>query len=111
MINTLRQSFQIGAAVTGNTLIYWCQRLPLVGKLFKDRLYAEGSLKDGVCAVAFLLKACTQVLYKALYVCLAIWLPAARSSTSSEASGMVSGTRGTGVMSEEEATDTAPRRS
>lgn len=77
MINTLRQSFQIGAAVTGNTLIYWCQRLPLVGKLFKDRLYAEGSLKDGVCAVAFLLKACTQVLYKALYVCLAIWLPAA----------------------------------
>ena len=41
----------------------------------------------------------------------AIWLPAARSSTSSEASGMVSGTRGTGVMREEEATDTAPRRS
>ena len=40
LINTLRQSFQIGAAVTGNTLIYWCQRLPLVGKLFKDRLYA-----------------------------------------------------------------------
>ena len=63
--------------MTGNTLIYWCQRLPLVGKLFKDRLYAEGSLKDGVCAVAFLLKACTQMLYKALYVCLAIWLPAA----------------------------------
>ena len=40
--------FRINASIRGNKLIYWLGRLPLLRRVFTDRLYAAGEATGGV---------------------------------------------------------------
>lgn len=46
IFQTFRQIFAIKTASHANTLLYYLKRIPLIGSIFPDSLYADGSLKQ-----------------------------------------------------------------
>ena len=45
MLNNAWTIFRVNASLRGNKLIYWLGRIPLIRRLFTDRLYAAGEGK------------------------------------------------------------------
>ena len=66
--------FRINGALRGNKLIYWLGRLPLIRRLFTDRLYSAGEGKLALTILQALWWALKAVVGKVLYlaVCLLI---------------------------------------
>ena len=75
MINTLKNIFNIGASTNVNGLIYFLQKLPFVGKLFKDSLYSKIDIKKKLGIIAIIIKIIGKFGGKFIYVGLMIFLP------------------------------------
>ena len=60
--------FRINASIRGNKLIYWLGRLPLLRRLFTDRLYAAGEGKFALFLLQNLWWALRAVVGKAIYL-------------------------------------------
>ena len=74
--STLITVFTVQAALTANKFIYYFKRIPLLGRLAGDSIYADGSLKTALCGVFAILKQLMRFFYKALYIGLVAYLPA-----------------------------------
>ena len=55
-VSTLITVFTVQAALTANKFIYYFKRIPLLGRLAGDSIYADGSLKTALCGVFAILK-------------------------------------------------------
>lgn len=70
--------FRVNASLRGNKLIYWLGRIPLIRRLFTDRLYAAGEGKMALFVLQnlwWVLKAIAgKVLYLAALLLIAAWL-------------------------------------
>lgn len=75
MSHNARALFQISAAMSCNRLLFWLKKIPLVKRLFPDRLYGAGEAKTILTAVVEGLKLLWAFVGKFLYLCLAIALP------------------------------------
>ena len=60
--------FRINGALRGNKLIYWLGRLPLIRRLFTDRLYSAGEGKLALTILQALWWALKAVVGKVLYI-------------------------------------------
>ncbi|AWB45596.1 hypothetical protein DCC85_16280 [Paenibacillus sp. CAA11] len=76
MLRTLNTSLRIKVSSVANALIYYLQRLPLIGKQIKDRAYANLGVKRFAAVVALILTILWGFLNKLLYVGLLIYYPA-----------------------------------
>ena len=78
MLNNAWTIFRVNASLRGNKLIYWLGRIPLIRRLFTDRLYAAGEGKMALFVLQnlwWVLKAIAgKVLYLAALLLIAAWL-------------------------------------
>ena len=77
MISIARTIFRVKAATSGNIFIYYLKRLPVIGKLISDSLYAEGALKNLVALFIFFMKQGMRFVMKGVFLTLMVALPAA----------------------------------
>ncbi len=75
LFSTLNNILNIRASSSVNRLIYFYQKIPLIGKLAKDRLYAEISLKKNLTVVVTILGMIWGILNKFLYIGVLMYLP------------------------------------
>ena len=76
MVNTAKTIFRVHAATSVNTFLYYLGRFPLIGKLIPESLYLDSSLKNVITAVIMVIKQFQSILFKALYLCGAVFVPA-----------------------------------
>jgi hypothetical protein len=58
-----------------NLFLYYFKKIPLIGKIFSDKIYQELSLKKMLSYVAFIIKSLTNLVLSVLSVGLAFFLP------------------------------------
>lgn len=75
MIKTLNSIMEIRGASGANWLIYYFKRIPGLGKLLKDDLYAQAALKKILAVIANILKAIWGVLSKFAYLGIMVYWP------------------------------------
>lgn len=75
MITIFKQSFLLMITSQVNLFLYYFKRLPLVGKLLKDTIYRDGSLKTGATIVVFFFTLFYNFFTKAMYTGLMVFLP------------------------------------
>jgi hypothetical protein len=51
MIKTLKTIFKVNAAMCCNKFLFWLHRIPLLGRLFPERLYADSGTKQTILAI------------------------------------------------------------
>lgn len=56
MIKTVLQVFRVQSAMSCNRFLFWLKKLPLIRRLFPDRLYAASTAKQRLMAVVEVLK-------------------------------------------------------
>lgn len=76
MIEIIKKSFLLDMSCRVNLFLYYFKRIPLIGKLFSDRVYQECSLKTAMAILVFLISIVVNIFKKALYVGLLLFLPA-----------------------------------
>lgn len=76
MASLFSTTFRIRAANGANGFLYFIGRLPLVGKLLPDRVYAIGGLKTAITLIITIVRELAGFVTKALYLFLAILLAA-----------------------------------
>lgn len=69
------QIYRIRSAIAGNQLIYWLGRLPLLRRLFTDKLYAAAEGKLALSILVSLYRAVRALLGKAFYLFVACLVP------------------------------------
>ena len=67
------QIYRIRSAIAGNRLVYWLGRVPLLKRIFTDKLYAATEGKLVLSILVSLYRGVTALLGKAIYLAL-IWL-------------------------------------
>ena len=67
------QIYRIRSAIAGNRLVYWLGRVPLLKRIFTDKLYAATEGKLVLSILVSLYRGVTAMLGKAIYLAL-IWL-------------------------------------
>lgn len=75
-VQTVRQVFHIQSAMGVNRLLFWLRKVPLVKRLFPERLYGAWALKQRLMAVVEVLKVLYAFGGKFLYLFLCCGLPA-----------------------------------
>ncbi|MGO4546237.1 hypothetical protein AB4Z29_15680 [Paenibacillus sp. 2TAB23] len=75
MMRTLSTLLAIRTSITANMLIYYIQKLPFIGKLIKNSLYANLGLKKGVAIIALLLTQLWGFFLRFVYVGVLIFIP------------------------------------
>ncbi|WP_138754501.1 hypothetical protein [Paenibacillus sinopodophylli] len=75
MLRTISTLLALRTSITANLLIYYIQKLPIIGKLVKNSLYANLDLKKGVAIIALLLTQLWGFLLRFVYVGLLIFIP------------------------------------
>lgn len=75
MLRTFRTLFFIRTSSTVNRLIYYAQRLPLVGRAIKDTQYANLEGKKTIAVIAFLLQIVWGFANKLAFLGLMVYLP------------------------------------
>lgn len=68
--------FQVTASCNVNTLLYYLQKLPVIGKKVPDSVYADPGLKKKLQGVVTVLNLLKKIVSKALYLLTVIALPA-----------------------------------
>lgn len=69
------QIYRIRSAIAGNQLIYWLGRLPLLRRLFTDKLYAAAEGKLALSILVSLYRVLRALLGKAFYLVVACLVP------------------------------------
>lgn len=77
MFRTISTLLTIRTSITVNLLMYYIQKLPLIGKLIKESAYANLDLKKAVSIIAFLLTLLWGFMLRFAYVGLLVYLPVA----------------------------------
>ncbi|WEK54365.1 MAG: hypothetical protein P0Y55_17805 [Candidatus Cohnella colombiensis] len=77
MFRTINTLLTIRISITVNLLIYYIQKLPLIGKLIKESSYANLNLKKTVSVIAFLLTLLWGFMMRFAYVGILVYLPVA----------------------------------
>lgn len=75
MKKTIKRIYQINAANTVNSFIYFLKKLWLIGKLIPDSLYEDTSLKVGLSVFAVIVKQLLELMGKVLYVLIMVAAP------------------------------------
>jgi len=75
MLKTFSTLFSIRTSSNVNRLIYYAQRLPLIGRTFKDKLYANMDGKKAISVIALLLHIVWGFVSKIAYLGLMVYLP------------------------------------
>lgn len=75
MINTIKIIFQIKAASSANSFLYFLRRLWFVGRLIDEDLYKDGILKNAFAMVVAVLVQIKNLFAKVIYFLLLIALP------------------------------------
>ncbi|MFC4304157.1 hypothetical protein [Cohnella boryungensis] len=75
MFRTINTLLAIRTSITVNLLIYYIQKLPLIGKLIKESFYANLNLKKAVSVIAFLLTQLWGFMIRFAYVGILVYLP------------------------------------
>lgn len=75
-VNTLKNIFRIMASENLNIFIYYFKRIPLLGRLLPDAVYAKVELKTAISVVVLIITAIANLVKKSLYIVLMIILPA-----------------------------------
>ena len=76
MLNNAWTIFRINGAIRGNKLIYWLGRIPLIRRLFTDRLYAAGEGKFALFLLQNLWWALKAIAGKVLYLAVLLLIAA-----------------------------------
>lgn len=76
MRRTISQVFSVRISSAVNRLIYYIRKLPLVGRLVPESLYAKVSAKQVLAVVAWIITIVWGLLSKLLYIGLMLYLPA-----------------------------------
>lgn len=74
-MRTLSTLLAIRISITANLLIYYIQRLPVIGKLVKNSFYANVDLKKAIAVIALLLSQLWGFLLRFIYLGILIYLP------------------------------------
>ena len=56
MIKDVRNVFRVQSAMSCNRFLFWLKKLPLIRRLFPDKLYAASAVKQRLMAVVEVLK-------------------------------------------------------
>lgn len=75
MFRTINTLLSIRTSTTVNMLMYYIQKLPLIGKLIKETAYANLKLKKTVSVIAFLLTLLWGFMTRLAYVGMLVFLP------------------------------------
>ena len=76
MIKDVRNVFRVQSAMSCNRFLFWIKKLPLIRRLFPDRLYAASAAKQRLMAVVEVLKILSAFAGKFIYLFLCCLLPA-----------------------------------
>ena len=76
MIKDVRNVFRVQSAMSCNRFLFWLKKIPLVRRLFPDRLYAASTGKQYLMAAVEVLKLVSAFAGKFIYLFLCCLLPA-----------------------------------
>ena len=76
MIKDVRNVFRVQSAMSCNRFLFWLKKIPLVRRLFPDRLYAASAGKQYLMAAVEVLKLVSAFAGKFIYLFLCCLLPA-----------------------------------
>ena len=76
MIKDVRNVFRVQSAMSCNRFLFWLKKIPLIRRLFPDRLYAASAGKQYLMAVVEALKLVSAFAGKFIYLFLCCLLPA-----------------------------------
>ena len=76
MIKDVRNVFRVQSAMSCNRFLFWLKKLPLIRRLFPDKLYAASAAKQRLMAVVEVLKILSAFAGKFIYLFLCCLLPA-----------------------------------
>ena len=76
MIKDVRNVFRVQSAMSCNRFLFWLKKIPLVRRLFPDRLYAASAGKQYLMAAVEVLKLVSAFVGKFIYLFLCCLLPA-----------------------------------
>lgn len=75
MLRTLNTLLAIRTSIKANLLIYYIQKLPLIGKLIRNSYYANLDFKKAVSVIMLLLTQLWGVMLRFMYLGLLVYLP------------------------------------
>ena len=75
IIDMLLAIFNINAAINANRVIFYLKRIPVIGKMIPDRIYAASDLKLIATVVVTILNILRKLVGKALYIGLMFVMP------------------------------------
>ncbi|NIK77723.1 hypothetical protein FHS15_002861 [Paenibacillus castaneae] len=75
MLRTLNTLLAIRISITANLLIYYIQKLPLIGKLVRDSFYGNLDFKKIITVIALLFTQLWGVMLRFIYLGMLIYLP------------------------------------
>ena len=76
MIKDMRNVFRVQSAMSCNRFLFWLKKIPLIRRLFPDRVYAASAGKQRLMAVVEVLKLIAAFAGKFIYLFLCCLLPA-----------------------------------
>jgi len=77
MLRTLNTLLAIRTSITANMLIYYIQKLPLIGRLFRNSFYANLGFKKVISIIALVITLLWGLMLRFAYLGLLIYLPLA----------------------------------